>query len=539
MTASKIELTPKQSNIYCWGWQKEARFRDAICGRRFGKTYLAAKEMRRAIKLAVKWKVSPEDEIWYAAPTFKQAKRVFWRRLKRAVPRHWIEGKPNESECYIVLKTGHIVRIVGLDAYDNLRGSGLFFVIVDEWADCAYEAWEEVLRPMLSTCKFIVDGIVRRGGHALRIGTPKGFNHAYDTFVKGQSPHESDHRSWKYSTLEGGNVPDEEIITARRDMDARTFRQEYEASFENYSRRVYYGFSRTESVKICPHNKEFPLHIGMDFNINPMSATIFQEQSNGEIWQIDEIVIPTSNTGEMAKEIIERYGLPSFDPLKPKLDHITIYPDPAGAQRRTSAQGKTDIVKGGGNAIKVSPEGDAKLLEINGTASAAVIEYVRALREMALESAHGNRANADKLSAAQSGRAMELMNQSLIWLADKLRISYGEGALLDILRMIVKATQVYKINVNGKPIEKISPDENIGLRWSPWYSSTYADKQTQAMTLAMLRDKQLMSQETAIKTIAADYDIADPAVELALVQAEPPLIDDVKPSGLPFSQSDD
>ena len=164
---------------------------------------------------------------------------------------------------------------------------------------------------------------------------------------------------------------------------------------------------------------------------------------------------------------------------------------------------------------------------------------MRALREMALESAHGNRANADKLSAAQSGRAMELMNQSLIWLADKLRISYGEGALLDILRMIVKATQVYKINVNGKPIEKISPDENIGLRWSPWYSSTYADKQTQAMTLAMLRDKQLMSQETAIKTIAADYDITDPAVELALVQAELPLVDDVKPSGLPLSQSDD
>ena len=59
------------------------------------------------------------------------------------------------------------------------------------------------------------------------------------------------------------------------------------------------------------------------------------------------------------------------------------------------------------------------------------------------------------------------------------------------------------------------------------------------MTLARLRDKQRMSQETAIKTIAADYDITDPAVELALVQAELPLVDDVKPSGLPLSQSDD
>ena len=71
----------------------------------------------------------------------------------------------------------------------------------------------------------------------------------------------------------------------------------------------------------------------------------------------------------------------------------------------------SEIVKGAGNALVVSEKGDAKLLEIGGTASAAVIEYVRTLREFALESVHGNRANADRLTAAQSGRALELMNQ--------------------------------------------------------------------------------------------------------------------------------
>ena len=151
--SSNVDLTPKQANIFAWGWQPEARFRDAVCGRRFGKTFLGAKEMRRAAKLAVKWRVSTDDEIWYAAPTFKQAKRVFWRRLKKAIPAHWRFGKPNETECCITLRSGHIIRLVGLDSYDNLRGSGLFFALVDEWADCPYEAWEEVLRPMLSTCR--------------------------------------------------------------------------------------------------------------------------------------------------------------------------------------------------------------------------------------------------------------------------------------------------------------------------------------------------------------------------------------------------
>lgn len=335
--SSNVQLTPKQSNIFAWGWQQEARFRDAVCGRRFGKTFLGAKEMRRAAKLAAEWGVSEDDEIWYASTTFKQAKKNFWRRLKRAIPREWLAGKPNESECFITLKSGHIMRIVGLDAYDNLRGSGLFFVIVDEWADSPYAAWEETLRPMLSTCKYVVDGEQRHGGHALRIGTPKGFNHCYESYVDGQPGGKPDHRSWHYTSLEGGNVPEAEIAVARSDMDARTFRQEYEASFENYSGRVYYGFDRRESVRPCPYDPTLDVKIGMDFNINPMSATVFQEYPDGEIWQIDEIVIPTSNTDEMCAEIINRYARDG------DLRHITIYPDPAGAQRRTSAQGKTDI----------------------------------------------------------------------------------------------------------------------------------------------------------------------------------------------------
>lgn len=348
-SSDAIQLTPKQANIYSWGWQQEARFRDAVCGRRFGKTFLGAKEMRRAAKLAARWDVSPDDEIWYAAPTFKQAKRVFWRRLKRAIPKSWIDGRPNESECYILLKTGHIIRIVGLDAYDNLRGSGLFFVLVDEWADTIFEAWKEVLRPMLSTCKYTIDGIEYVGGHALRIGTPKGFNHCFDTYQSGQPGGEPDHKSWLYTTLQGGNVPQEEVDAARRNLDSRTFRQEYEASFENYSGRVYYDFSRSKNVRACVIDDALPLHIGVDFNINPMSATVFQEHGS-EIRQIDEIIIQTSNTHELCDEILQRYA--SFG-----ANRITAYPDPAGAQRRTSAQGMTDIGilrKAGFNVVAMS-----------------------------------------------------------------------------------------------------------------------------------------------------------------------------------------
>jgi len=325
-----VPLTVKQANIYAWGWQKVARFRDAVCGRRFGKTYLGMAEMRRAARLAAQWDVSTEDEIWYGAPTFKQAKRVFWRRLKKAIPASWRAGKPNETECSITLKSGHVMRIVGLDNYDNLRGSGLFFILIDEWADCAYEAWEEVIRPMLSTCKFWINGELRTGGHALRIGTPKGFNHCYDSYRDGQGA-EPDHRSWLYTSLDGGNVPAEELEAAARKMDPRTFRQEYMASFENYQGVIHYCFDRRLSHTGETIKPGDALHIGMDFNVSKMAAVVHVIR-NGQPRAVGEL-IDLFDTPAMIDQIKARY--PGHT--------VAVYPDASGQGRKTVGASETDL----------------------------------------------------------------------------------------------------------------------------------------------------------------------------------------------------
>jgi hypothetical protein len=232
----------------------------------------------------------------------------------------------------MTLKTGHVFRIVGLDNYDALRGSGLWFFAGDEWADCPPQAWDEVVRPMLSTAQ----------GHALFIGTGKGYNHFYDGWLAGQPNGDPETKSWLYTTLDGGNVPSHEIERAKRELDPRTYRQEYEATFESFGGRVYYSFDRKESVKRCEFNPNLDVRVGMDFNVNPMSATIWQTQENGEDWQVHEIQIPSSNTHEMCLELKRRYARTNLMPEQ-QVKHVHIFPDPAGAQRRTSAQGETDI----------------------------------------------------------------------------------------------------------------------------------------------------------------------------------------------------
>ena len=198
--------------------------------------------------------------------------------------------------------------------------------------------------------------------------------------------------------------------------------------------------------------------------------------------------------------------------LKYSSDPTLLLKEPVGVD--------TDIVKGAGNALIVSEKGDARLLEISGAASAAVIEYVRTLRDFALESVHGNRSSPERFTAAQSGRAMEMMNQGLLWLADNLRITYGEVALLSLARMIMRASTRYTLRTAAGELGPLNPSAPLSLKWPRWYATSAADRQLDATTLATLMKSGLISRSSAVAAIADAYDIDNVAAELAQIAAD-------------------
>ena len=303
-------LTKPQTKIF----DDETRFRVVVAGRRFGKTFLSTAELL-ARALAAK-----DQNVWYVAPTYKAAKEIAWEMLISQIPSDYIE-RTNETSLTINLLNGSSISLKGAEKPDNLRGRSLNFVVMDEFADMRKEAWFEVIRPSLSD---------RQGG-ALFIGTPKGRNHFYDLWGKGVD-HDDGWSSHQYTTLEGGNVPSAEIESAKADLDERTFEQEYGAKFVNYSGIIYYGFKREESV--ARHTDDLGvIHVGMDFNIDPMSAVLMARHGD-TLHVFDEIVLFGSNTDEMVDEIRQRYGRQS---------RVIIYPDPASRQRKTSAGGRTDL----------------------------------------------------------------------------------------------------------------------------------------------------------------------------------------------------
>ncbi|WP_118181292.1 phage portal protein [Paraburkholderia phosphatilytica] len=179
-----------------------------------------------------------------------------------------------------------------------------------------------------------------------------------------------------------------------------------------------------------------------------------------------------------------------------------------------------ELVKGAGEALVVSEKGDAKLLEISGGGTEALIEFCKCLRQTALEAINGNKADSDKLAAATSGRAMELMNMALIQLCARLRITYGAGALLSLFRMIAKVSQTGKlVDSNGERIEPIKLTKPLKLRWPEFYAPTWADKTNEAGALSTLTQGGILSKETATRSIAQEYDVAADE-ELARTKAD-------------------
>ncbi|HET7215470.1 MAG TPA: terminase family protein [Terriglobia bacterium] len=280
---TELRLRPQQGRVFLC----PRRFIVLVAGRRWGKTTLA-------VAWLIRHALQKRDAIcYYLAPTYRQAKRIAWKKLLSLVPPH-LRRAVRKGELELGLCNSSIIQLHGASHADALRGLGVDAIVLDEYATMKSQVWDAVIRPMLSD----------RLGQALFIGTPQVHNQFYDLYVAAQS--RRDWAAFHFPTREGGYVSLQELEALRCEMDARLYRQEYEASFETLQGRVYYAFSREANVTNLVLLPDAPLLIGMDFNINPMTAVVAQ-RAGDQCQVIDEIVLPNSNTQEMMQAINRRY----------------------------------------------------------------------------------------------------------------------------------------------------------------------------------------------------------------------------------------
>jgi len=300
-------LSTPQSEVY----SDPARFKMLCSGRRFGKTHLCLVQL-------IVWAAMKTGSLnWYIAPTYKSAKQIAWRQLKQMVPSELFAAK-NEVDLSIEFVNGSRIELKGGESADNLRGASLSNVVLDEAAYIPQDAWEMVIRPALADQR----------GSAFFISTPAGYNHFHEMWE--QAAELDDWQTFSYSTIDGGNVPPEEVELARRTLDERTFKQEFLASFETFSGRVFPEFDDA-NVDDKVEDMGGPVLVGLDFNVGVMAGVICSKVGD-TLHQWDEIAVKNSNTDEVAQMLRQRF------PDR----RIICYPDPTGRARKTSAAGATD-----------------------------------------------------------------------------------------------------------------------------------------------------------------------------------------------------
>jgi len=212
-----VQLHPAQLEIF----NSTARFKVVSAGRRFGKSRLAA------WILIIKALQSESKDVFYIGPTFQQAKDIMWNMLKELLHGTDLIETTHENTATMKLVNGRRISLKGSDRPDTLRGVGLAYVVLDEYASMKVEVWEQIIRPTLSDVK----------GGALFIGTPAGKNHFYDLFLEAEK--DEDWEAFQYTSTDNPLIDPKEVEVAKRTMSTQAFRQEFEASFVSFTGGIF------------------------------------------------------------------------------------------------------------------------------------------------------------------------------------------------------------------------------------------------------------------------------------------------------------
>ena len=210
MAGLNVKLHKAQLGIFHYSH----RFKVVAAGRRFGKSRLAA------WTLLIKALQSKDKDVFYVAPTFQQAKDIAWAMLKELGNEVIVAA--HENTGVLTLINGRKISLKGSDRPDTLRGVGLFYVVIDEYASMKPQVWEQIIRPALADVK----------GGALFIGTPAGRNHFWDLYKYADEEDDSEWAAFHYTSYDNPFIDPTEIEAAKKTLSSFAFRQEFMSSFE-------------------------------------------------------------------------------------------------------------------------------------------------------------------------------------------------------------------------------------------------------------------------------------------------------------------
>ncbi len=258
----------------------QSRFKIAVCGRRYGKSTMSARDFEPNLLL-------PDKLYWIVGNTYDAAEKEF-RIIYDDMVRVLGFGKSKQikrtynkrsGEMALTFPWGTTLEVRSADHPENLVGEGLDGVLMSEAAKQRKDTWERFIRPALSD----------KLGFATFVTTPEGTNWVYDLWQHGQNPTYQDYASWRFPSWENRHVfpggrDDPEIKLLERTVTPEWFLQEIGADFSAFVGKIFKRWDETFNVRTVPFDPALPNYMGIDPGYtNPFAAVEFQIGPNDEV----------------------------------------------------------------------------------------------------------------------------------------------------------------------------------------------------------------------------------------------------------------
>lgn len=249
-----------------------------------------------------------------------------------------------KTDYYLLLPNGSEIWIGGLDddvRVEKILGKEYSTLYFNECSQIPYKSIEIAMTRLAEknelTKKVYFDE-----------NPPTKKHWSYWVFIKGLHPDTMEPLDFKrYGSLlmnPEDNIEniDQEYITEILDKLSETERNRFKLGMfsEASEGQVYYSFQR--EINVHTFEKQYAigtLMIGMDFNVDPMTAVVGYYQ-NKRFYVMDEIFLNNSDTPKMCAELIKR-GYKGG----------RVFPDSTGKNRKTSGRTDFQILKEDGFTI--------------------------------------------------------------------------------------------------------------------------------------------------------------------------------------------
>lgn len=251
--------------------QSPARFKVIRAGRRSGKSSV---ELEVMLFKAVNGR---DRNIFYVCPTMTQARSIIWEALKSRLGKI---GIANESRLEMKVPTTDggtsLIKVSGWENRENFRGMKAHHITFDELDTMKdfFIGWQEIFRPAL----------IDTSGTADFIGTPKKENPNLRRLEKEAG---DEWECFTFTTADNPHIPPLELIKAKEEMDAETYKQEILAEYVDHAGSL---FKYTALIDLFSNtvSKSNEKYLIVDVADDGSDKTVFSFWNDLELYRIEQ-----------------------------------------------------------------------------------------------------------------------------------------------------------------------------------------------------------------------------------------------------------